>query len=274
MNAPRLAAAFALATAVLSLPAFAPRKGPPRSLEYPSPMVREEQAVIVDGLTEVWQLRWAAKPKPMCEPSDVSLTCPCTGFAYGEGGTLDLLRMQNGIEFDRLPLAPLFDERFGSKDSVAIVQRWRADTGKDFDLAMREDFPAIVAKRPTTQVMHLADYDHDGLSSEFYFQTEALPCGKSLGIVLGVSKTDPRLHAFGTASNPGKPLYMQKENWEALRDASGPIEVLDWACGDHGSDTQTTLRLRWTPNGIDGSRRTSACDPDGRPGILTGEDPL
>jgi len=26
---------------------------------------------------------------------------------------------------------------------------------------------------------------------------------------------------------------MQKEEWEALRDATGPIEVLDWLCGDH-----------------------------------------
>jgi hypothetical protein len=268
MISPRLAASFALGLGLM-FAASALQKAPVPSSEYPSPMVREEQTVIVDGVTEVWQLIWVGKPKPICEPTDASLTCPCQGFGYGEGGFLDLIRMRNGIELDRLPLAPFFKEW-----RVAVVQRWQPDTDKDFKLSMRPDFPAIVAKRPITQVMHLADYDHDGLPDEFYLQTEAQPCGKSFGIVIGISKRNPRLHAFGTASKPHKPLYLQKEEWEALRDASGPIEVVDWGCGDHASDTQTTLRLRWTPAGIDGSRRTFACTPDDKPGILTGEEPL
>ena len=269
MKVLRLAAFFALASGLLLVAALSAQRKTALSLEYPSPLVREEQTVIVDGVMEVWQLKWAEKPKPVCEPSDASLTCPCQGFGYGEGGPLDLIRVRNGVELDRLPLTPFFEDR-----RVAVVQRWQPDTHKDFKLSMRPDFPAIVAKRPITQVMHLADYDHDGLPNDFYLQTEARPCGKSFGIVIGISKRNPRLHALGTASNPGHPLYMQKDEWEALRHASGPIEVLDWSCGDHGSDKQNTLRLRWTPEGIDGSRRTFACTVDHKPGVLIGEEPL
>jgi hypothetical protein len=49
-----------------------------------------------------------------------------------------------------------------------------------------------------------------------------------------------------------------------LRRATGPIEVQDWACDDHGADTETTLRLRWTRDGIEGTRRDYTCPPDVR----------
>jgi len=52
---------------------------------------------------------------------------------------------------------------------------------------------------------------------------------------------------------------MQKREWDALRNASAPIEVLDWRCGDHGAVTQTKLLLRWSPKGIDGRRREYPC---------------
>jgi hypothetical protein len=65
---------------------------------------------------------------------------------------------------------------------------------------------------------------------------------------------------------------MQRENWEALRDASGPIEVSDWPCGDHGADTETTLRLRWTPDGVEATRREFTCPP--KPKRLINEQPL
>jgi len=122
--------------------------------------------------------------------------------------------------------------------------------------------------------MHFADYDHDGDATEFYLQTESLPCGKSTGIVVGVSKSEPRLHVFGTSSTPSQPLYLQRQEWESLRDASGPIEVLDWACRDHASDTQTTVQLRWTAVGIEGTRRTFECTDSGNAGKLIDEDPL
>jgi hypothetical protein len=103
---------------------------------------------------------------------------------------------------------------------------------------------------------------------------ESLPCGKSLGLVVGVSKRNPRLHALGAAAKPGKPLYMQKGEWEALRRATGPIEVLDWPCGDHGADTETRLFLRWTPKGVVGALREYSCTQDFKPGSLVHEEPL
>jgi hypothetical protein len=144
----------------------------------------------------------------------------------------------------------------------------------DFEASRLNDFAAIVAKRPAVAVMNFADYNHDGWKSEFYLQTEAGPCGHRGGIVIGITKQNQRLHAFGTASNPDKPLVLRYFVWEALRDASGPVEVVEWACGDHGLDSQFTLQLRWTAKGIEGTRRSFACTADGSPGQLIGEGPL
>jgi hypothetical protein len=196
--------------------------------------------------------------------------CPCTGFAFGEAGDLDVVRLHDGLEVDRLPVTPFFFDGHGG----AIVQRWQPDHNNDFENSLRKDFLTIVSRRQTVQVMNFSDYDHDGWKTEFYLQADAEPCGRSVGMVIGVSKRSPRLHVFGPASNPIKPLYMQKRAWEALRDASAPIEVLDWPCGDHGADTETTLLLQWTPEGIAGSRREYACPGGVKSGKPILEDPL
>ncbi len=224
------------------------------------PQVREEQTIAVDGARETWRLEWAAPPEPYCEPSDASLTCPCTGFAYGEAGDLFLLRLRDGRETERLHLTPFFTEDPGK----AVIQRWPADFDRDFKNAEREDFPSLVRQRPVVRVMRLGDYDHDGRATEFYLQTEALPCGKSFGVVIGVSKLNPRLHVFGAASNPGAPLYMQKRGWEALRRATGPVDILDWQCEDHAAGAETRLRIHWTAKGIEGVRRRYTCPPEPR----------
>lgn len=229
---------------------------------------------MVDGLQEIWQLRWAAKPHEVCEPSQLSLTCPCEGFAYGEGGELDLVRLRESKEVDRLHITPLFEEQISGTGQVAIIQRWQPDHERDFAAARRTDFPQIVRKRRTVQIMHFDDYDHDGRRNEFYLQTESAPCGKSVGVVIGVSKTNAHIHAFGTASKPDKPLYMQKREWEALRDAFGPIEIVEWQCGDHAAETQTILRLNWTTAGIEGSRREFECDANDKPGRLIREESI
>jgi hypothetical protein len=163
------------------------------------------------------------------------------------------------VVIDRLRLTPFFTDWRGK----AVLQRWPF-YDKDLKGYQRPGFAVAVSKRTPMQVMHFGDYDHDGRSQEFFLQTEALPCGKSAGIVVGLSQANPRLHVFGTASNSRKPLSMQKREWEALRDASGPADVLDWACGDHGADTETRLRLRWTTEGIMGIRREYSCPPDGK----------
>lgn len=223
--------------------------------EYPTPLIREQREILVNGATETWQLQWISPPTPYCEPNDTSLTCPCTGFAYGEAGDLILVRFRNGSEIDRLHLTPVFTE-----EHQAVLQRWPANNKTDFKLAQREDFTTLVRQRQIVEVMHFRDYDHDGGETELYLQTEAAPCGKSAGVVIGISKSDPRLHVFGTASNPGKPLFLFKWEWDALLNAaSGTTKVADWRCGDHGADTQTELELHWSAKGISGLRREYTC---------------
>lgn len=242
-----------------------------RISEYPAPTIREDQDLVIDGVTETWRLLWKVLPKSYCgaDASDAAPTCPCTGFAYGESGDLYLVRMRSGTEIDRLHLTPLFKEQ-----EAAVVRRWPQDEKRDFKLAEREDFSSLVSKRPTVHVMRLEDYDHDGKPTEFYLQTETLPCGKSVGVVAGVSATNARLHVFGTASNPSQPLYLQRREWQALRDASGPVNIVDWPCGDHGSDTQTEIRLHWSAAGIDGIRREYTCPSNTQSRRLISERPL
>ena len=243
-----------------------------KKISAPALAIREEQHIVVGGVTETWRLQWGAAPKPHCgaNESDLALTCPCMGFAYGESGDLYLVRLRNATEVDRLHLTPLFEE-----EEAAVVQRWPKDEKRDFKLSEREDFSDLVSKRPTVQVMQFDDYDHDGKRTEFYLQTEAAPCGKSVGIVVGLSTNSSRLHVFGTASNPSKPLYLQKREWRALRDASsGPVNMVDWSCGDHGADTQTEIRLQWSQEGIDGKRREYTCPSNNERRRLISERPL
>ena len=69
--------------------------------------------------------------------------------------------------------------------------------------------------------MRFADYDLMA-TAKFFLQTGVEPCGKASGIVVGVTAERPRLHAFGTAAHPDKPLVMQKREWEALLKTSQP----------------------------------------------------
>ena len=242
--------------------------------EYPTPDVREDQTVIVDGFAEIWQLKWKRRVSDiMCGPSEMAFTGPCQGFGFGEGGEVDLIRLRNRVEVDRLPITPLFYEQFTGEGRIALIQRWQPDTRKDFKLSQRADFPTLVRKRPSVQVMHFADYDHDGWATEFYLQTEALPGGKSAGVVIGVSRKNPRLHALATTSKPANPLRMQKIAWEALRESSGSVDVVTWPCGDHGANSETITRIHCSPDGIEGVRREFDCKA-GKIGPLIAEDPL
>ena len=239
-----------------------------KAAEYPTATIREEQTITTGGVKETWRLEWKSVPKPYCEPSEESLTCPCEGFAFGEIGNLFLVRLRNGTVIDRLHLTPLFGETEG-----AVLQRWPVDD--DHDSPNSEDLADAVRKRPVVQVMQFEDYDHDGEKTEFYLQTEAICCGHQAGVVIGVSKSDPRLHVFGTVSHPGKPLYLEKREWDALRNSkSHKLEIVDWVCGDHAADTQTEFTLEWSAEGISGVRREYTCPAEGQSRSLVSQEPL
>src|ERR1700676_1146204 len=72
--------------------------------------IREQKTVLVDGVKEIWQLRWATRPKSICGAKDAetSLACPCSGFAYGEEGKLSLVRLRPHGLRETLDLGPLF----------------------------------------------------------------------------------------------------------------------------------------------------------------------
>ena len=248
--------------------------GPKQVLEYPTPSIREQQEVVVDGVPEQWRLEWKGRTKPYCGADEASaaITCPCQGFAYGESGDLYIVRLRDGKEIDRLHLTPLFED-----EETAVVQRWPQNDKTDFnpEKPEKEDITKLVSKRPIVQVMQLEDYNHDGKRTEFYLQTEAVPCGRSVGVIVGITANRPRLHVFGTAENPAKPLYLQKHEWKTLREASSSsVDVLDWPCGDHGADTQTWVYLQWSAKGIDGKRREYTCPSDHKAKKLIKESPL
>jgi hypothetical protein len=228
-------------------------------------LIREEKAVVVDGVDEVWRLVWKTAPKPACGPDDaVAFTCPCSGFAFGERGQLDLVRLRDDHEIDRLPLTPLFRQQADWDE--AVVQRWEPHDGDLMSDARQ--LPRRVHSRPVVSVMDLADYDHDGSSTEFFLQTGVLPCGKRMGVVLGLSPGNRRLHAFGSALHPEKPLDLQKEQWDALRPSAGPVRVIDWGCGDHGSETETEIELQATGDSIRAFKREYGCDANNHRGKL------
>jgi hypothetical protein len=234
-------------------------------------LIREEQQITINGIPETWRLEWKLPPEYICGPDlgDHVVDCPCSPFAYGETAPLDLVRIVKGREIDRLKLTQFFEQEFQGQQG-AVVQRWEPD---DKDLYDTDDntFVARVHGRPVVKVMQFADYNHDGQPTEFFLSTGVLPCGKNMGIVVGLTPANPRLHAFGTALHPNEPLVMQKREWQALLNANSAVSVLDWRCGDHGSDTETQLELTSTREGIQGTRREFTCTENGSRGQLLSE---
>jgi len=238
-----------------------------------SSMIREEQSITVNGIRELWRLEWRTPPKSSCGPEDdSSATCPCTGFAYGESGRLDLVRSTKDREVERLELTPLFGDESPDR-GAATLRRWEPQE-KDLQEEGSDAFLAQVRARPLVRIMRFGDYNHDGNSTEFFLQTGVEPCGKIEGIVVGVTVDDKRLHAFGTALHPDKPLVMQEREWEALLKTTGPTTVVDWSCGDHGSDTETDLALSATNGRIQAVRRVFGCTETGKRGHLLREHAL
>ena len=235
-------------------------------------LVREDHVVRVDSVAERWLLVWQSPPQPVCGPEDPAWsTCPCQGFAFGEMGRLDLVRRRPGYSDERFPLAPLFS--YGEVPSLqydvvpAALQRWPVLNTDDFE-NHSVAFAKQVRQRPTVKTIHVRDYDHDGRATEFPLLIASGPCGHDGVIVIGISRKQPRLHAFTSIAHPERPLILEAHIWEELLHSHGQIATTQVACGDHGSEEETEVRVVASPRGIDATQLTYVCTPDDKRGAL------
>jgi hypothetical protein len=120
-------------------------------------------------------------------------------------------------------------------------------------------------KRGAVKIMKFRDYDHDGHSTEFLLHVGALAGGRELGIVVGLTRFDPRLHTFGTVENPNHPLVLQLWEWDRLLHARAEerITLSDWPCDDHGSRFSQRLTIMTDADGIHVKKQQFDCRSNG-----------
>jgi len=197
---------------------------------YVPPEIWEKRVVAVDGASETWSLRWRKPPHfNACTPG---MGCPCDGIEWGVQGDLELVREQPGAPVERLSLADL---REGGAQIRGFVSS-PLDRVPEFSSSFKS--LESVVKRRRAQLLQLRDYDHDGWATEFVFYVGYVVCGTNPSVLVGVSKANPHLHAFGTVQDPDQPLEMNyRSTWDRILAARGKtIEVPQRACGDHGLD--------------------------------------
>ena len=260
----KIVVAFVTAAALATLTAFRAK-----------PIVRDEQIVSIGSTRERWQLVWRTRPTPACAPREEGWsTCPCSGFAFGEMGQLDLVRKVPGHSDETLHLSPFFaeGENPATERSLqdAVLQRWpvlRTDDERHFDDTTIA-FEQSVQKRPAVKVLKLADYDHDGRATEFMLQIGATPCSHSDDIVVGISSTQPTLHAFTSVAHPERALILERHIWNEFLHSRGRITTVEWRCGDHASEQELVVRLVASETGIDATRLVYRCTAAGKRGAL------
>lgn len=224
-------------------------------------LVRERRMVKVAGVAEEWRLEWTAPPQPECGADGADFTtCPCIGFAFGERGPIDLVRHRPGAADERLDLAAFFDADSPGGGDGATLPRWpehRKDLAREGDPAL----VTLVRSRPETRIMDLQDFDRDGQATEFFVQVVSMPCGKRIGVAVGLSRAQPALHALTSVAHPEEPLTLRLDQWQRLARARGPFISIELACGDHAASEQYELTLSADAGRIDVTRRVYACSP-------------
>lgn len=254
------------------------------SAHQPGHVLREEKSVAVDGIQETWQLVWEGKPaESLCGPHQVfmAITCPCTGFGYAEQGKLFLVRHHGGRQIERMALSPLFggigfdNPVWRDNGRLAVLPRWGEPVVPgDADRESAGDprlVPEIMHREKTT-ALKLADYDHDGRATEFLLHVANMPCGNQYDVAVGISRNAPRLHALTSVATPGKPLLLPRHAWAALLTGAGKHDVVEWECGDHGSDLHQELTVSSDNGRISARRRDFSCPFDaGHPNLLSDE---
>jgi hypothetical protein len=243
--------------------------------DTPQQTIREERVVNVGGTEEVWRLIWLGKISPVCGPEDIesAITCPCSGIAYGESGDLVLVRLRNGSEVDRMPLNPPFSKYDYPRPGESALLPRRPLEIEDLNRFLRGDPKLLleIERRELPPILQLADYDRDGMATEFLIQVETLPCGKHEFASVGISAGKPRLHALATRAHPNSPLVMTGRAWAALAEGGEPRSVTTWRCGDHASDVREELVVSATKGDIRVRHRSFKCLDDGRDGELVEE---
>jgi hypothetical protein len=234
--------------------------------------IREQRTVSVHGQDEVWKLVWHGKTELVCADNDTFYTCPCIGFGFGESGKLSLVREANGNS-ERFDLAHLFYDYPArtDRDNSAVLRRWdvhKGDLEAANDPVKYDGFMHTVSLRKLSDVMTFNDYDHDGAKSEFLLQVAAETCGKKMMALIGVSASNPKLHAFSSVDHPERALIMQSTVWDKLLAAKGEVAVTTWRCGDHGGDVENELKVSASAGHIKVRSYDYQCTDDNKRGAL------
>ncbi len=227
------------------------------------PPVRDRATVTVaPGVVEQWELVWDAPPARYCDAPDDALTCPCAGFEFGDQGRASLVRARQGRVIERFSLDALFSEGVGGiLGSGAVFGRY-ALTPADRDALASGGAPrAILARfagRPLRPVLVVRDYDGDGIAAEFVLQVGAGPCGHAASVLIGLGARGA-LHALGGSGDGQDPVVLEDPaQWEQLRTRPRSRIVLS-RCGDHGSEEEESLTVRWVAGEPVPRRRARRC---------------
>lgn len=225
---------------IVALPPAPPTAPPPDPLTptaVPSgtSLVREETRVLVDGVEETWRLEWRTPPVLACVDATWS-TCICLGFAFGEEGEIDLVRMRPGRAPEKLDLGR------------QTIQRWRLTEAEKKMLGGDVPPPdvSVLRHRPTVKVMKIGDYDHDGRATELVLQNGAGPCFHTSAMLVGIERKNDSLHVF---EQVGGSLLLSPGEWEKVRE-SLPRTFVAIPCGDHGAEEETKITIFQTGHGL------------------------
>lgn len=89
-----------------------------------------------------------------------------------------------------------------------------------------------------------------------------------MSVVVGISRTNPHLHAFSSVNSPDSALVLQDWHWETLRRAKKTINVLQWPCGDHGYEAIDEYELKADKGKIHAWKLKYKCMKNGKKGGL------
>lgn len=209
-----------------------------------TPDVREQARVRVDGVDEVWRLRFVTPSRATPLPPPEERTCADRYDAGFDAGEVVLERLRDGVVVDALT-------HIAGEHPVALRAPWQlygADHGS----------PERDLGNPWRTLLDVGDYNHDGDATEFVVDLEHIACGHNSSAVVGVTRRNPHLHVLEWTNGGEMRLPNGGHLWEAVR-ASARGERVSWPCGDHGAPEAETLRWSPAPGGLRASTQVRSC---------------